>query len=399
MTPQKNAAREILQSAFPGIPECEAENMVSIGEVQSHPPGVVLCKENTIEDAFYIILNGRVKVTKVINDDEMRLLKHLEPGDFFGEMGLIHNAPRAATVTTIIPTIVLSIHKKAFDSLLRNSSSVSLAMVKEVSRRLRENDEMAIEDLRLKAGELAMAYQRLAQEEFARREFLTTIAHELRTPLTAASGFLEIACKSTLEEETLHIALDTVARNVQQIISLVNDILFLQEVELVLPEMHLTDMGEVVISAVEAIKQQAERGSIRLHLDIAPDLSLVPGHFKSLERAVTMVVDNAIKFSPDGGDVRITIEGDEQYVKVSISDQGVGIPENALPYIFDRFFHVEEIGDELFGGLGLGLAITNQVIKQHGGKIEVESEGLPGKGSKFTIFMKVDNDALAAEID
>ncbi|MBU1660851.1 MAG: hypothetical protein KKD28_05195, partial [Chloroflexi bacterium] len=74
MTTQKSAAREILQSAFPGIPECEAENMVSIGEVQSHPPGVVLCKENTIEDAFYIILNGRVKVTKVINDDETRLL-------------------------------------------------------------------------------------------------------------------------------------------------------------------------------------------------------------------------------------------------------------------------------------------------------------------------------------
>lgn len=388
MTTQKFAAREILQNAFPGIPEHETENMVSIGEVQSYPPGVVLCKEDAIEDAFYILLEGRVEITKVINDVEMRLLKHLEPGEFFGEMGLIHNAPRAATVTTTIPTTVLRIHKKAFDSLLKNSSSVSLAMVKEVSRRLRENDEMAIEDLRLKAGELAAAYQRLAQEEFTRREFLTTIAHELRTPLTAASGFLEIARRSTLEEETMHMALDTVERNVQQIISLVNDILFLQEVELVLPEMHPTDMGEVVISAMDATKQQAERSNIQMHLNIAPDLPMVPGHFKSLERAVTMLLDNAIKFSPAGSDVRITIEGDEYHVKVGISDQGVGIPENALPYIFDRFFHVEEIGDELFGGLGLGLSITKQVIEQHGGKIEVES--VAGKGSAFTLSLNVD---------
>jgi signal transduction histidine kinase len=91
-----------------------------------------------------------------------------------------------------------------------------MAMVREVSRRLRENDEMTIEDLRLKAGELAYAYQRLAQEEFARREFLSSIAHELRTPLTAASGFLEMARKKMLEGDALDMAIETVSRNVQQ---------------------------------------------------------------------------------------------------------------------------------------------------------------------------------------
>jgi len=308
MTNKNLSARDILQRAFPGIPERETENMVSIGEMCSYPSGTMLCKEDAIEDAFYILLDGKVEITKIINNDYKRLLKHLGPGDFFGEMGLIHNAPRAATVVTTMPTTVLSIHKKAFDSLLRNSDSVSLAIVKEVSKRLRENDEMAVEDLRLKAGELAAAYQRLAEEEFARREFLTTIAHELRTPLTAANGFLEIARNSSLEEETMRAALDTAARNVQQIISLVNDILFLQEVELVLPEMHPTSVGEVIVSAIEEVKPRLARGDIRLHLNIAPELPLVQGHFKSLERAVVMVLDNAIKFSPDGGDVTITVK-------------------------------------------------------------------------------------------
>lgn len=378
-------ARDILRKAFPGIPPVEADKMVSIAETQSYEPGVVLCVEGAFEDVFYIILEGRVRVTKVINDDEDRLLKILVPGDFFGEMGLIHNAPRAATVTTIDPTTVLSIYKKEFESMLQISSSVSLAMVKEVSRRLRENDEMAIEDLRLKAGELAAAYHRLAQEDFARREFLTTIAHELRTPLTAASGYLHMVRYNGVEDSTRQEALGTVARNLQHIISLVNDILFLQEVELVMPEMHAQDVGEIISAALERLEPEASKRKIRLDVDIAPGLPQVNGHFNSLEKAVTKVLDNAIKFSPEGEVVQVAVAGNDQEVRIQVADHGVGIPEHVLPNIFERFYRMEEIDDELFGGLGLGLAITKQVIEQHGGCIEVESK--VGEGSTFTIIL------------
>jgi signal transduction histidine kinase len=388
MREQTLSPEEILQRAFPGIPPKEAQEMASLGELESYDAGVVLCTEGAFEDTFYILLEGEVDVTKLIDHQENRLLKHLMPGDFFGEMGLIHNAPRGASVTTTVPSTVLCIHKSDFNRMLRHSSSVSMAMVREVSRRLRENDEMAIEDLRLKAGELAAAYQRLAQEEFARREFLTSIAHELRTPLTAASGFLEMARKKMLDGESLFLALDTVSRNVQQIVSLVNDILFLQEVELVLPELHPTDMGAVVTSAVDLARDKASHAQVRLLLDIEPDLPKVCGHFKSLERAVMMVLDNAVKFSPGGGDVHISVSKDGEYVIIAIRDEGVGIPEVVLPHIFDRFFHMEEIGDEIFGGLGLGLSITRQVVEQHGGKIEVESQ--EGNGSTFSIFLSTD---------
>jgi signal transduction histidine kinase len=379
--------KDVLRKAFPGIPPREAEEMIAIAELQSFDAQVVLCWEDAVEEIFYIILEGEVQVTKRINNDENRTLKHLRPGDFFGEMGLIHNAPRAATVTTATPTKVLTIHKNAFEQFLERSNSVSMAIVREVSRRLRENDEMAIEDLRLKAGELAAAYQRLAQEEFARREFLTSIAHELRTPLTAASGYLEMARKSALQGEALAAALDTVTRNVQQIVSLVNDILFLQEVELVLPEKHPTDVGQLAASAVDLMRERAVKSAVHLTLAADPTLPGVWGHAKSLERALVMVLDNAIKFSPNGGEVSVTVEGDAQGVRLIVSDQGVGIPEEALPHIFERFFHVEEIGDQLFGGLGLGLAITRQVIDQHGGKIEVESR--LGQGSMFKIYLPV----------
>lgn len=377
----------IIQNAFPGIPKPEADEMVAIGEVHTYPVGSVLCRENADEETFYVILDGGVDVTKVINEDEERLLKQLYPGDFFGEMGLIHNAPRAATVTTSSPTKVLEIHKSSFTRLLEKSTTVSYAMVCEVSRRLRENDELAIEDLQLKARELAVAYQRMAQEEFARREFLTAIAHELRTPLTASSGFLAIAQQAGIDSATLDMALGTVASNVQRIISLVNDILFLQEVELVMPEMHVTDMGEIVSSAVEIVRKRAGQSKHRLLVNIDGDLPPVWGHERSLKRAVAQLLDNAIKFSPGGGDVHILVSSADGKVSVRIRDHGVGIGKNVLPKIFDRFYHLDKVGDDLFGGLGLGLAITQQVIEQHNGHIAVESK--EGQGSTFTIFLDI----------
>lgn len=380
-----STAVHIIHQAFPGISQAEANELVAIGEVKSYAPGVILCQENAIEETFFIILEGEVVVTKTINAAETRELKHLGEGDFFGEMGLIHNAPRAATVETLLPVRVLEIHKTAFDRLLQKTSSMSLAMVREVSRRLSENDEMAIEDLRLKAGELASAYQRLAQEELARREFLTTIAHELRTPLTTARGFLEMLRFHELDTGQRDEILLTVARNIEQIVTLVNDILFLQEVELLEPEMHPVDVREWLAGAVKSLSAEAQKADIHIHLKAASAIPQVLGHARSLQRAFLQLLDNAIKYSAAGSEVVISIESTANEVCVSIADQGVGIPEHIRPYIFERYFHLEEVGNDLYGGLGLGLAITKQVIEQHNGRIEVESQ--EGKGSMFTVIL------------
>jgi signal transduction histidine kinase len=384
---QNISPQQVLQRAFPGIQTIEAEAMISCGKVHAYPPNAILCREGAIENVFYIILDGEVQVTKLLNEIETRFLKHLKGGDFFGEMALIHNAPRAATVVTSAPTTVLEINKDAFTKLLEQSSSMSLAMVREVSRRLRENDEMAIGDLRLKARELADAYQQLAEQEFARREFLTTIAHELRTPLTSASGFLQLVRMGMLDDQTLTNAMDTIAQNVQDIISLTNDILFLQEMDLILPEFQPAQIGEIVVKLVEQLRTRAVRNSISLKLNIAPETPQVIGDAKSLERAIAAILDNAIKYSPQGGDVLVDVGSDGVQLWVRVEDHGVGIAADVIPVIFDRFFHVDHVGDYLFRGLGLGLSIAKQVIEQHGGRILVESD--LGKGSTFTILLKV----------
>jgi signal transduction histidine kinase len=375
----------ILQRAFPGIPAFEAADLVAASRSCTFLPGTVICHEGALEDTFYILLQGDVQISKWINDREERVLKQLHPGDFFGEMAIVHNAPRAATVIAISECATIELRKVDFSRLLERSNSMSLAILREVSRRLRENDEMAIEDLRLKADQLAEAYQHLAELERARREFLTSIAHELRTPLMAASGFLQVIQAGMLQGEALKSALQTVDRSVQEITSLTNDLLFVQEMDLILPEFKPTDLGALVAAAVKQQRSHAEHGKVSLTLNISSGIPALQADPSSLGRAISAILDNAIKFSPDGGNVTVDVGFDDQHEWVRIQDHGLGISAEALPKIFNRFYHQDQIGSHLFRGLGLGLSIARQVVEQHHGQIEVQS--IPASGSAFTIWL------------
>jgi signal transduction histidine kinase len=245
---------------------------------------------------------------------------------------------------------------------------------------------MAVEDLRVRASELAQAYQKLAEQELARRDFITNVAHELRTPLTTASGYLQLLQKGALSGEQLKTTVDTVERSVRQIVTLVNDILFLQEMDLVLSEFQPVDMGEVSQTVIEKYKGNAASKNIILTLRGDHNLPTIPGDARSLERALTALVDNAIKFSPRGGEVELRLQSGRDHLQAQVEDHGIGISPDAQQLIFNRFHHIERQANDLFGGIGLGLAIARQVIEQHNGTLNVSSAA--GKGSVFTMRFK-----------
>jgi signal transduction histidine kinase len=377
----------IIPRTFPGITLDEVEELIAFSEIREYPADIVICQEGALEDTFYLILDGEVRVSKMINNMETRLLKTLRLGDFFGEMALIQNVPRTATVKSVTPLVVLEINKEAFNRILKHSSSVSIALVREISRRLRENDTMAIEDLRMRARELADAYQKLAEEEVIRRDLLTNLAHLLRTPLMSAGGFLQLIQKGAVPPEQIPGTMDTISRNVQQISSLVNDILFIQEMDLILGKFQAVDMLALARAVLARYQDKAREKGIKLNLFPGRSVPPISGDAGHLERALIALVDNAVKFSPDGGRVAIRLGQRAGMVSVAVSDTGIGILPEYLPHIFDRFYHVDRSSDQLFEGLGLGLAITRQVIEQHKGKLEVTST--PGKGSTFTMRLRV----------
>ena len=381
--PTDHSPSTIIPHAFPGISPAETAELINNSRLTEYPAEAVLSRENATEHTCYLILEGEVEVTKTINNDQTRLLKVLTAGDFFGEMALIHNAPRAATVKSVTALSVLEINREAFDRVLKNSSSISLAMVREISRRLRENDKMAIDDLRLRASELAVAYQILAEQELARRNFLTNITHQLRTPLMAAGGYLQILQKGVIPPVEVPAVMETVSRNVQKITTLVNDILFVQEMDLILDKFEPVNLVQLIRRIVKDVEPRAKQRRIAIVLKPGLFLPSVVGDVHTLDRAFTALIDNAVKFSLDKGRVEIRLRRKQEQVSVVIADRGIGIAAEDLPHIFDRFYHLENNKDDVSEGLWLGLAITRQVIAQHQGSLEVVST--PGKGSTFTV--------------
>jgi signal transduction histidine kinase len=390
MTPNMNPL-EILLNAFPGIPRNEAEELVSVGEIRKFPANTILCHENAIASTFYIILEGNVKVTKLIEANQVRMLKTLGAGDFFGEMALIHDAPRAATVTATTPIIVIEIRKDAFDSLMRRSASLARAMVREVSRRLRENDNMAIEDLRLKLRELALAYQRMVEQDYARIEVLSKAAKEMRAPMEAAFEFLQSTQEGPPQGEALVGSLQNLRDNLRKITILVNEMLFEQALDPILVDFQPTDLSLVVTKLIDQFTGQAKTKNVRLQLKTISDQPTINADPAALQRALGAILDNAIKYSPVGGDITLRLGGDKKYVWVEIQDQGTGIAPEILPQIFERYYHQERGIEALHDGRGLGLAIARQIIVEHGGEINVSSK--LGKGSTFRVRLAISEPA------
>ena len=170
-----------------------------------------------------------------------------------------------------------------------------------------------------------------------------------------------------------------------QITTLANDLLFLQEIELVLPEFQAVDLVELVNKVVHKYQEKAQSRQVTIKVKGDRGISKVRGDSQSLERAITALVDNAVKFSVVNREVEIRFSEQGDRVRLSVEDHGIGIAPGIRPRIFDRFFHLDKSGDELYSGLGIGLSITRQVVQQHQGTLDVESEA--GKGSKFTISL------------
>jgi signal transduction histidine kinase len=198
-----------------------------------------------------------------------------------------------------------------------------------------------------------------------------------------------------LQGDSLNQALGSISSNLQRIIGLTNDILFLQEMDLIFSdfeEINLVELFQKLIAEFAGLAE--EMGvSVRL-LNEATSISVL-GDRKSIERSFSALLDNAIKFSLDGGEVTVDISSDGSNVLVSIKDEGIGIPEENLQRIFERFWRTEEFNGHLFGGIGLGLAIAKQVVEQHRGEIFVESK--PGEGSVFNVTMPQKGPAALSE--
>jgi signal transduction histidine kinase/CheY-like chemotaxis protein len=225
----------------------------------------------------------------------------------------------------------------------------------------------------------------------AKDQFLATMSHELRTPLNAISGWVQMLRSGTLPPERRAHAIQVIERNARIQEQLIGDLLDMSRVisgRLRL-EVERIDVAEIVRSALDSIRPTAEAKQVEIeaHIDAA---DLVRGDGSRLQQIAWNLLTNAVKFTPEGGRVRVSLTEETPNVVLSIRDSGQGIPEAFLPHIFEPFRQADGSYGRVHGGLGLGLAITRTLVEMHGGTIEVRSEG-EGRGAEFVVRLPVES--------
>ena len=239
------------------------------------------------------------------------------------------------------------------------------------------------------------------KEERERRLFVSNVSHELRTPLTSVKSYLEALDEGALSEpvapDFIKVSLDETNRMMR----MVTDLLHLSRIDnatshLDVELINFTAFITFILNRFDQIRGQDEEKKYELVRDYPITSVWIEIDTDKMTQVIDNILNNAIKYSPDGGKITVTMKTTDDQMILSISDQGLGIPKQDLPRIFDRFYRVDRARSRAQGGTGLGLSIAKEIIKQHNGFIWAKS--IYGKGSTFTIVLPYDKDAVKEEV-
>ena len=213
-------------------------------------------------------------------------------------------------------------------------------------------------------------------------EFVSTVSHELRTPLASVLGFTELLLTKELKPERKAKYLQTIYKEAKRLTSLINDFLDIQRMESQKQtyEKKYIDITSILQNVIEL--QEVNTSLHKIHLSVELEETTILGDRNKIEQVFINLLSNAIKYSPNGGNIFIRIYGSHNMVSIDFKDEGLGIPEEAIPNLFQQFYRVDNSDRRRIGGTGLGLAIVKEIVKAHNGTISVSSEY--GKSSTFT---------------
>ena len=290
-------------------------------------------------------------------------------------------------------------------SKTRALAAANQALEKEVLERQRAEEALrqANEELEVRVQERT-ADERAARAEAERAsrlkdDFLATVSHELRTPLNAILGWAQILTQGrNTRPEAAAQGLAAILRNARAQAHLIEDLLDMSRIVSGKIRLDLRTLGlaEIVDSAVGTITPAAQTKGVELEHAVADGAPSVRGDSERLQQILLNLLNNAVKFTPEGGRVRVSVTASDGWAEVVISDTGQGIVPQFMPYVFDPFRQADPSPTRRHGGLGLGLAVVQHLVELHGGTVRAESPG-EGLGSTFSVRIPLVGDDLTAE--
>lgn len=375
---------------FEHISNSEYKNIAQKVSVVYFSLGEIIFKENMKADALFCIVAGEVDVLKVGEDGLVEVLAVKKEGDFFGEMSMIDELPRSATIQAKTDVQLLKISRENFLDLLQKYSNISFVVAKKVCQAVRETNDNYIRDLEDKNKKLEIAYNKLreAQDGLIRAEKLSTIGkfaslivHDIKNPLAnirAYAELIEMTCTEE-EEKKIHRCSGIIIKEIDRLVDMTSELLDFARGEMDLQKTpvnffsYLSTLADMVVGSLEPKHIQL--------LIYKPDIDFtVIIDIEKMKRVFFNLVANAIDAVQQGGKIEVKLEEVENnYVCWSIRDTGCGIPKEFQDKIFDPFFSKKK------KGTGLGMSIIKNIVEKHDGKIILESE--EGKGTQFNIYL------------
>jgi two-component system, sensor histidine kinase len=351
--------------------------LVSEGVSVEHryEPGAVIVREGEVGDSIFLIGEGSAEaVLLLVGGEQPLVLSVMRKGETFGEMGFFERRPRSATVVARESCLVLEISGQGLRALGEAHPEVGCKILLQVSERLRnKNDQI-----------LKLHLESVASASRAKDEFVAMLGHELRNPLGAITTAIHVLDARGGDDSTAARLRGIIARQTQHLSRLVEDLLDVSKLvsgKIVLhkqPE----DLRELIGRALASF-QEAGKGS-QHQISVAGPAVRVHGDPTRLEQVVANLLDNAVKYTPPGGRIDVTVGADGPNAVLTVRDTGSGIHPDVLPSIFDLFVQGSRTVARADGGLGLGLTIVKRLVELHGGTVSASSAG-SDRGSEFVV--------------
>jgi signal transduction histidine kinase len=364
--------------------------------------------------------SGNEAIALLANTDYDLVLTdlHMEAGEGLAVLNEIRrNAPLTISVVLTgfasVESAIAALQEGAYDYLVK---PCDIETMKHTIRRGVEHRKLMLAEQKARAdleqlnldleqriaertAELTRLNVELAEANRAKDVFLATLSHELRTPLTPVVGWIKLLRSGNLDAKSVSQALDAIERNAWLQARLIDDLLDTSRIATgkLQFEPRPTDLNTAVKAALETVRALAASRNIDLAVNLSSATLVVMGEPVRLQQIAWNLLSNAIKFTEPGGRVTVTTTTEGGEARLTVADSGIGIEQDFLPHVFDRFRQADGSTSRRHGGLGLGLAIADALANMHGGRLEAQSDGV-GKGSTFSFRIGlVSMDSVAPE--